>query len=114
MLPHSVLFDGHRVYWRMVILVVVALRAQRPYGFTMEQLKADLGVDSKTVRRWQKWYRERFSPRGAWRSLGSRIALGLTPGCEVGSLLSAFVDESDPANGMARLLLFIAEFEHAP
>lgn len=111
-LPRSVLFDGRRVYWRIVILVVVALREQRSCGFTMEKLKAALGVDSKTVRRWQGWYRERLSPRGEWSALGSRLALGLVSGLEIGTLIAAFADENDSESGMARLLRFIAEFEH--
>lgn len=96
----------------MVILVAVALRAQRSSGFTMEKLKALLGVDSKTVRRWQRWYRERLSPTGAWKELGSRFASGLTPGQEIQNLFTAFIDGDDPASGMARLLRFIAEYEH--
>ena len=93
-------------------MVVVALREQRPSGFTMEKLKTLLGVDSKTVRRWQAWYRERLSPTGEWKALCSRLALGLLAGQEMGALLAAFIDESDPESGMARLLRFIAEFEH--
>lgn len=112
MLPKSVLFDGRRVYWRMLILVLVALRGQRSSGFTMEKLKTMLGVDPKTVRRWQRWYRERLSPMGEWKDLGSRLPSGLTPGQEIQSLLTAFVDENDPESGMVRLLRFIAAFEH--
>jgi hypothetical protein len=111
-LPKSVLFDGRRVYWRMVILVVVALRDQRCSGFTMDKLKADLGVDSKTVRRWQQCYRERLSPMGAWKELGSRLSSGLTSSPGIQSLYTAFVDENDPESGMVRLLRFIATFEH--
>jgi hypothetical protein len=113
-LPRSVLFDGRRVYWRMVILVVVALRGQRDTGITMKKLKERLGVDAKTVRRWQLWYRERLSPVGEWKSLGSRLAHGVLPGQELQSLLVAFIDESTLENGMVRLLRFIAEFEHIP
>jgi hypothetical protein len=96
----------------MVILVAISLREQRPYGFTMERLKIDLGVDSKTVRRWQAWYRARLSPSGEWKELGSRLPVGLASGNEIGTLLSAFIDENDPPSGMARLLRFIAEYEH--
>lgn len=96
----------------MVILVVVALRSQRPIGITMEKLKRDLCVDSKTVRRWQRWYRERITPAGEWKDLGSRLASGLTPGQEIQSLITAFVSENDAEGGMVRLLRFIAEFEH--
>jgi hypothetical protein len=111
-LPKSVLFDGRRVYWRIVILVVIALREQRPYGMTMEKLKAELGVDSKTVRRWQASYRERLSPCGEWKELSSHFACGLEPGKEVGTLISVFIAENNVKSGMARLLRFIAEFEH--
>jgi hypothetical protein len=106
------MFDGRRVYWRMVILVVVALREQRSSGYTMEKLKKRLGVDAKSVRRWQAWYRERLSPSGAWKELGSRLAFGLPPGQEMGTLVSAFIDKNDVTSGMARLLRFIAEYEY--
>jgi hypothetical protein len=111
-LPKSVLFDGRRVYWRVVILVVIALREQRPYGVTMDRLKAALGVDAKTVRRWQGWYRARLSPSGEWKGLGSRIPFGLEPGKEVGMLISVFLAENETESGMARLLRFLAEYEH--
>jgi len=78
----------------------------------MDKLKAVFGVDSKTVRRWQRWYRERLSPMGEWKALGSRLSSGLTPGQEIPNLLTAFVDENDPESGMVRLLRFIAAFEH--
>jgi hypothetical protein len=111
-LPKSVLFDGRRVYWRIVILVVIALREQRPYGMTMDKLKAELGVDSKTVRRWQRWYRERLSPGGQWEELRWRIAAELRSAEEIGMLVGVFIDAADPQSGMARLLRFIAQFEH--
>jgi hypothetical protein len=96
----------------MVILVVIVLREQRPRGATMEKLKAELGVDGKTVRRWQAWYRQKMSPAGEWALLGSRLALGLPPGQEIGALTAAFIAGNDPVSGMARLLRFIAQFEH--
>jgi hypothetical protein len=96
----------------MVILVVISLREQRPYGSTMERLKTAIVVDSKTVRRWQARYRERLSPSGEWKALGSRLPAGLASGNEIGMLLTAFVDENDATSGMARLLRFIAEYEH--
>ena len=111
-LPKSVLFDGRRVYWRMVILVVIVLRQQRPRGMTMEKLKAELGVDSKTVRRWQGWYRKRLSRCGEWKELSSRFAGGLEPGKEASTLISVFIAENNVESGMARLLRFIAEYEH--
>jgi hypothetical protein len=96
----------------MVILVVIALREQRPFGATMNELKKTLGVDAKSVRRWQSWYRERFSTSGKWKELGSRLAFGLPPGQEIGTLVSAFIDEKDATSGIARLLRFIAEYEY--
>jgi hypothetical protein len=96
----------------MVILVVIALREQRPYGATMDRLKATLGVDAKTVRRWQAWYRQRLEPSGEWKGLGSRLALGLEPGKEVGMLISVFIAGNEIESGMARLLRFVAEYEH--
>ena len=89
-MPKSVLFDGRRVYWRGIILAVVALREQRPRGYTMRRLTAELDVDAKTVRRWQGWYRSRLSPEGEWRGIGGRFARGLGPMDEVSKLISFF------------------------
>jgi hypothetical protein len=107
------MFDGRRVYWRMVILVVVALREQRTWGFTMEKLKAELGVDARTVRRWQKMFLEdRFSAGGSLRGLSGLVPGGLPSGAEISTLVSFFMSEDDLENGMVRLLRFIAEHEH--
>jgi hypothetical protein len=107
------MFDGRKVYWRMVILVVIALREQRTFGFTMEKLKAALGVDGKTVRRWQRMFlEERFAAGGSLRGLSGLVSGGLAPGAEISTLVSYFITEDDLENGMVRLLRFIAEHEH--
>jgi len=97
----------------MVIFVVIALRAQRGSGFTMEKLKAELGVDAKTVRRWQKMFlEERFAAGGSLRELSGRVPGGLPTGGEISTLVSYFISEDDLQNGMVQLLQFIAEHEH--
>jgi hypothetical protein len=110
-LPKSVLFDGRKVYWRVVILVTVLLREQRTYGFTMTRLSRELGVDLKTIRRWQAEYRQEFLT-GRYKRLRGYFATGFPVGEEVAKLFSIFLTQNDSTGGVVRLLTFIAENEH--
>jgi len=48
-LPASTLFMGRRVYWGGVVLVVLALRQQRPDGYSARRLRELCGVSRKTL-----------------------------------------------------------------
>lgn len=111
MLPKSVLFDGRRVYIRVVILMTIALCQQRPRGKTMRQLQSETGADFKTIRRWQAEYRQEFE-LGRYRLLRGRFCQGLERGAEVAELFSYFDTENDSESGVMRLLQFVAEHEH--
>ncbi len=110
-LPKSVLFDGRRVYFRVVILLTIALREQRPRGMTMRQLQTQTGADVKTIRRWQREYRREIES-GRYRLLRGRFFHGLEPGLELSGLVSFFVTQNDSESGVVRLLRFVAENEH--
>lgn len=77
----------------------------------MRRLASELGVDAKTVRRWQAEYREGFS-HGRWRGIGSRFPGGLVPGAELSTTMLFFVNENDSESGVVRLLRFLVEYEH--
>lgn len=110
-LPKSVLFDGRRVYFRVVILMTIGMRQQRPRGMTLEKLQAETGADLKTIRRWMAEYGQEFLT-GRYKRLRSHFAMGLENGAEVSGLFSFFVTQNDSAGGVVRLLTFIAENEH--
>jgi len=108
-----VLFDGRRVYFRIIILLAVALKEQRSSGYTFERLRLEFGVDVRTVRRWQVMVRERFA-KGDFQTVRWRI-LELS-GFEISAwgLFQAFVKDKEEEAGMARLLGFLVEMERAP
>ena len=110
-LPKSVLFDGRRVYFRVVILMTIAMRQQRPRGMTLEKLQAETGADLKTIRRWMTEYRRDFLS-GRYKRIRGCFAEGLEAGAEISGLVSFFVMQNDSAGGVVRLLRFIAENEH--
>lgn len=62
--PPSVRFLGRTVYLSVVVMLITALR-QGPTPPGVKKLKAELGVDRRTLKRWQAWWREVF-PRGAF------------------------------------------------
>ena len=68
-LPASCLFMGRRVYWGCVILVVMALRQQRPKGASIYRLKRIFDIDHKTICRWIEYFRQVFPSTAQWRSL---------------------------------------------
>lgn len=111
MLPRSVLFDGRRVYFRVVILLTIAMREQRPRGKTMQQLHEETEADFKTIRRWQREYRREIES-GRYRLLRGRFCQGFEQGLEFSGLVSFFVTQNDSSNGVVRLLQFVAENEH--
>lgn len=112
-LPKSVLFDGRRVYFRIIILLAVALKEQRSCGYTFERLRLEFGVDARTVRRWRVMIRERFA-KGDFQTVRWRI-LELS-GFEISALglIQAFVKDKEEEAGMARLLRFLVEMGQAP
>ena len=73
--PPSVLYFGRRVYYGLVMILVSALR-QGPTAQSGEKIRRWLGVDLRTIRRWQRWWREVFPGLAFWRGLrGSAWAM---------------------------------------
>lgn len=62
--PPSVRFLGPKVYLGVVVVLITALR-QGPTPPGEKKLKRELGVDRRTLKRWQEWWREIF-PEGAF------------------------------------------------
>ena len=77
----------------------------------MKRVKEELGVDFKTIRRWQAECRRDFLS-GRYKMFGGSFAMGLEAGAEVSGLFSFFVTQNESVSGVVRLLTFIAENEH--
>jgi len=100
-LPPSVLFWGRRVYWGVVLLVVTALRQGRDQGYTVEKLKALLGVTRPTLTRWLSYFRQIFPCSQSWRRLSGRLMPPVTEHELPGGLIERFVQtRGDPEKGL--------------
>ena len=89
-LPPSVRFLGRRLYFAPCVLLISALRGKLTVR-RLEGLRERFGVDRRTVRRWQYWWRELFPATAFWRV---QRGLVLPPADEAalpGSLLERFV-----------------------
>lgn len=104
--PISVRFLGRRVYFGAVVLLASALRdglsARR-----VRALRAQLGVDVRTLRRWRRWWQEAFVKSAFWRAARARFAPPLAEGALPGALLERFTAEASPGS-LVQALQFLA------
>lgn len=66
-LPPSCLYLGRKLYWKAVILVVLACRQKRENSWTYEKLQARFGVSRSTIWRWANYFEEFFSESDEWK-----------------------------------------------
>ena len=112
-LPASCLFMGRRVYFGAVVLVVMALRQNRPVGASANKLKELFGISKKTLIRWSFYFREEFPLTAKWQQLRGRIHSSVSNNGLPGNLLSHFIGNSDSAEeGLVDCLRFLASDFH--
>jgi hypothetical protein len=71
--PASVRFLGRRVYVGAMVVLVTALSR----GLTnarCAQLRAEFGISDRTLKRWQRWWREVFPSTSWWCGARGRFA----------------------------------------
>lgn len=113
-LPASTLFMGRRVYWGGVVLVVLALRQQRPDGYSARRLRRLCGVSRKTLGRWMTWFAEAFPRSSWWQSLRGRVGPWVLDHLLPRSLLMHFVESHGGEEaGLIACLLFLATGQSA-
>jgi hypothetical protein len=64
--PPSLRFLGRKVYLAATVVLIAIMQ----HGMTarrMRELTALIGVSRRTVERWRKWWRERFTATSFWR-----------------------------------------------
>lgn len=109
--PASVRFLGQRVYLATVVVLVTALR-QGPTPPGSRVLNTQLGVDRKTLDRWQKWWREEFVDTRFWKAARSRFHPPVSATAIPRSLLDRFAS-GDETERLIALLKFIAPISTA-
>jgi hypothetical protein len=102
--PPSVRFLGRRVYYGVVVVLACAraLTAAR-----LDELRALLGVDRRTVRRWRRWWRKSLVRSPWWRVARARFVPPLDERQLPNGLLERF-EAADPVRRMLDVLAFLA------
>jgi len=70
--PPSVRFLGRRIY----VGIVVVLMAAMTHGLSarrVEKLRAELGMDVRSLKRWRQWWLERFIQFPFWKAARGRL-----------------------------------------
>lgn len=104
--PPSLRFLGRRVYFGVAIIVLAAMT----HGASPRRvaaLRAELGVDRRTLARWQRWWRDDFPASRFWREHRARLSPALPADGFPGTLLDRFAPHREP-NGIVSLLRFLA------
>lgn len=116
LLPPSCLFMGRRVYWGIVILVVMTIRQNRPEGRSAKRLTNQFGIDRKTFFRWVVYYRDIFPSTVCWRVMRGRFPATVSNTRLPGDALDAFIAHAhDTEAGLIKCLALCGEglfFQH--
>ncbi len=108
-LPPSCLFMGRRVYWGVVILVVMTVRQNRPEGASTIRLMEMLGISRKTLFRWIAYFRDEFPVSAPWQRLRGRVNSSVSNRDLPGDLLDYFIQHADSEEvGLVQCLEFLA------
>lgn len=105
--PPSVRFLGQKVYLKVIVLVVTAMR-QGPTPRALRELERLLSISRRTIRRWQGWWQDYFPRLPFWKRERARFSPPLAEGALPSALLAAFDVSSCAIEKMGRLLLFLS------
>ena len=87
--PPSVRFLGPKVYLKVLVILVTAMRqGPTPTGF--KELRRVFDVSRRTVARWQSWWKETFPKLAFWRSAQARFVPPLDDRALPSALLNVF------------------------
>jgi hypothetical protein len=99
-------FLGRRVYFGVVVVLVTAMA----HGVTARraaELRAELGVDRRTLARWRHWWQEHFPTSPFWREHRARFSPPVSADGLPGVLLDRFAPGGE-RDGVLSLLRFLA------
>ncbi len=71
--PPSCRFMGRKVYWRVVILVVMTLKQNRPDSPKTRKLIEMLEVSPQTLKRWAEYFRDIYPNSPQWQRLAGKF-----------------------------------------
>lgn len=105
--PPSVRFLGRKVFLGAVVILVAAMR-QGPKPTRVRELSKRLGVDRRTIARWQVFWREIVPQTPFWKTARARLKPTDNDTPLPLSLLDAFVRRHAPCADWGNLLRFLA------
>ena len=105
--PPSVRFFNRRVYLGALVVLVTAL-TQELTGRRRERLREQFGVSARTLRRWQRWWREHVPRTTGWRAMASWFVPPVTVNGLPASLVARFGNGNTAASLVATLRFLTA------
>jgi len=90
--PPSVRFLGRRVYVGAAVLGITALRAGAQRA-EVRALRAWLGVSTRTLVRWRRWWRAVFAASAFWRGARGQLRTPVPLRALPGALLQRFAGD---------------------
>ena len=107
-MPPSLRFLGRKVFFSAVVLLVPVLR-EGPTAQRLRRLEEVLQVSARTVRRWQRWWREDFGRSPAMALLQGLCAEAILREALPGSLLRVFRQLSGASERVLAVLRALAD-----
>ncbi len=90
--PPSVRFLGRRV-WRAAVVVLATALQQGLSPRRVSELRESFGVSERTLRRWRRWWLERFARCPFWKASRGHFATPVDDQGLPGSLLERFAGD---------------------
>jgi hypothetical protein len=109
--PPSLRFLGRKVYVAAIVVLIAILR-HGATGARMERLAQVVKVDRRTVERWRRWWRDRFTATPFWRAAGGAFMPPVDHERLPASLLERFI--GDGAERLIALLRFLLPLTEGP
>ncbi len=103
--PESVRFLGRRRYLGVLMVLVTAL-SQGLAGRSRQRIAERFGVSERTLRRWQRWWREVFAASALWEAARGQFVPPVAAGELPRGLLSRFGD-AHKAETMVTMMRFV-------
>jgi len=103
--PPSFRFLGRKVYLAAVVVLIAIMREGATPG-RMGRLSGLVGVDRRTVQRWRKWWRDRFTTSPFWRQAAAAFMPPVNQDGLPASLIERFIG-SAPERLIALLRLLL-------
>jgi hypothetical protein len=103
---------GRKVHWRVVILVVLAIRQRRSPRTTVEELEEQCEVPVRTVVRWTAFFRDEYPDSQVWQRLRGRVSAVVSSAALPGALVEYFLSQhTEVAPALAACAAFLATGE---